>query len=603
MSVRGWLDRFFASYYVHRPVNATFIGVHEHDHRLPDFSEHGAGDALADLEGLLRESASLPAEADRRSDTPRPGEEAAPRSAAGPSDSADQRFKSVDRRLAEGFLRIQLWEYRSDHFHRGNPSVYTGEAVFGLLSLFLTDFAPVSERAEAATARMEAVAALLEQGRENVGQAPAAWTGRALRECEGALAFLTEGIDILAAENQITTPGFKMAAERAAKAFGDFESHLDKELLARTTDKHACGEEAFRLYLTDGHCVDTDPDEILAYAEAEGVDAAAAFESGARDLAAADGRTTHGAGATTRRDGQRAGAGDGHELLAGLACLHPTVEGYYDRYQEVWDVVRETAEAQQLLTWPDFPIRYVPRPTWVRKAAPYLYFLFYRSPAAFGRPDVHDYLVTPIEAGMPPDRQLELLEATNNSVIKLNHVIHHGSIGHHVQNWHAFRSASRIGQMAAVDCASRIAMFCGGTMAEGWACYATDLMREAGALTPLEELAEHRGRMRMCARAVVDVRLHLGRITLEDAIVHYEREAGMTPFAARSEAVKNSMFPGAAVMYLLGRDGVHRLRRETEKHQGARFSLRSFHDELLSYGSIPVSVIGAAMKGKDDHAA
>ena len=71
----------------------------------------------------------------------------------------------------------------------------------------------------------------------------------------------------------------------------------------------------------------------------------------------------------------------------------------------------------------------------------------------------------------------ELLQATNDSVIKLNHVIHHGSIGHHVQNWHAFRSASRIGQVAAVDCASRIAMFCGGTMAEGWACYATDLMR------------------------------------------------------------------------------------------------------------------------------
>ena len=245
----------------------------------------------------------------------------------------------------------------------------------------------------------------------------------------------------------------------------------------------------------------------------------------------------------------------------------------------------------------------MPRPAWARKAAPYLYFLFYRSPAAFGRPSVHDYLVTPIDAEMPTQRQEELLQATNDSVIKLNHVIHHGSIGHHVQNWHAFRSASRIGQIAAVDCASRIAMFCGGTMAEGWACYATDLMREAGSLTPLEELAERRGRMRMCSRAVVDVRLHQGRYTLEEAAQHYEREGGMAPAAARAAAVKNSMFPGAAVMYLLGRDEIHQLRHDMKRRRGGRFSLRRFHDEFLSYGSIPVSVIARDMRSKDDHAA
>jgi len=295
--------------------------------------------------------------------------------------------------------------------------------------------------------------------------------------------------------------------------------------------------------------------------------------------------------------------GDPSAVLARLTALHPTVEGYYERYQQIWDGVRETAETMELLTWPDFPIRYVPRPAWTREVAPYLYFLFYRSPAAFGRPPVHDYLVTPIDGDMPPNRQEELLQGTNDSVIKLNHVIHHGSIGHHVQNWHAFRSRSRVGQIAAVACASRIAMFCGGTMAEGWACYATDLMREAGALTKLEELAELNGRIRMCARAVVDVRLHQGRYTLDDATEHYEREGGMTPSAARAEAVKNSMFPGAAVIYLLGRDEIHRLRRDVERREGDGFSLRRFHDEFLSYGSIPVSLIAADMRSKDDHAA
>jgi uncharacterized protein (DUF885 family) len=146
-----------------------------------------------------------------------------------------------------------------------------------------------------------------------------------------------------------------------------------------------------------------------------------------------------------------------------------------------------------------------------------------------------------------------------------------------------------------VDCASRIAMFCGGTMAEGWACYATDLMAEFGALTPLEHLAELASRIRMCCRAVVDVELHRGRMSVDEATTLYEREAGMSGAAARSEAVKNSMFPGAALMYLMGTDALHDLRRQRRDRLGADFSLRDFHDQLLAYGSVPVSLIAEDM--------
>ena len=55
-----WLDAFFAEYYRHRPVNATFIGVHDFDDRLPDFSEAGVDACvvgMADLQRRLRELA------------------------------------------------------------------------------------------------------------------------------------------------------------------------------------------------------------------------------------------------------------------------------------------------------------------------------------------------------------------------------------------------------------------------------------------------------------------------------------------------------------------------------------------------------------------
>jgi uncharacterized protein (DUF885 family) len=139
-------------------------------------------------------------------------------------------------------------------------------------------------------------------------------------------------------------------------------------------------------------------------------------------------------------------------------------------------------------------------------------------------------------------------------------------------------------------------------MAEGWACYATGLMGETGFLTPLEEYAEQRSRMRMCARAVVDIRLHQGRFNMDEAAKYYQTHAGMGAEAAAGEAVKNSMFPGGAVMYLMGNDHIRQLRSEMAERQGNDFSLREFHDEFLSYGSIPVTLISADMKRKIQNA-
>ncbi len=546
-ALQTWLDDFFAAYYRRRPVNATFIGVHDYDRELPDYSPEGVAATAAEVDALLSRYRALPDE---------------PRSEA----------EALDGELAAGFLELQQWELASNHFQAGNPCVYTGEAIFGLISLFLRDFAPIEERAAAAAARMRAVPTLLAQGRATLRSAPAAWIERAVRECDGGLAFLTTGVDQLIAEHGLAGDELRQAADTAASALVAFREFLAREL-APTVDGYASGPEALELYIKRGHFLEQSADEIAGYARAVMAECRAQLEANAHIF----------------------GTDSWREALAGLADQHPTTEGYYRRYGELWEVCRTLAEERELLTWPDYPIRYVPQPRWAREAAPKLYFLFYRAPAAFDHVAVVDYLVTPIEPEMPAEQQERLLRATNDSVIKLNHVVHHGAIGHHVQNWHAYRAASRVGRVAAVDCASRIAMFCGGTMAEGWACYATDLMDEAGFLTPLERFSQHHARLRMAARALVDVELHSGRMTLAEAASLYANEVGMAPEAARAEAVKNSMFPGAALMYLMGTDQIHRLRGELAAREGAGFSLRAFHDRFLSYGSVPVSLIARAM--------
>jgi len=554
----AWLDDFFDAYYRRRPVNATFTGVHQFDDRWPDFSQRGADETVAEMRTLLRRLGELPSEPL----TP---------------------TEALDRRLAEGFLEIGLWEYGSTHFQRGNPSLYSGEAVFGVIALFLRPFAPLAQRVESAITRLAAMPALLEQGRENVRQAPLPWTERAIRECGGTLAFLRDGIDILMADEDISDQRLRAAADTAATAVAAYQHYLETELRARPTHGYACGEDAFALMLRHGHALDRDAASVVAYAEQQMAVRASQLEAHAADV----------------------GARSPKEALARLDDWHPTAGDYYARYGEVWQAARVAAEQHRLLTWPDVPIRYVPRPRWTRAAAPSLYFLYYRSPAPFDDVRPLDYLVTPIESGMSPDEQERLLRQTNDSVIKLNHVVHHGGIGHHVQNYHAARAASRIGQVAAVDCSARIGMLCGGTMAEGWACYATDLMDEVGFLTPLEHYEGYQSRLRMTARALVDVGLHCGRYNFDEAVAVYRDRAGMSPEAAHAEVVKNSMFPGAAVMYLLGTDGIHELRRDLAARAGRRgeeFDLQGFHDRFLSYGSVPVSLIGAAMREETDSA-
>jgi len=73
----------------------------------------------------------------------------------------------------------------------------------------------------------------------------------------------------------------------------------------------------------------------------------------------------------------------------------------------------------------------------------------------------------------------------------------------------------------------------------------------------------------------------------------------MSSAAARAEAVKNSMFPGAALIYLAGSDLIRQLRARASAHEGSGFDLRAFHDRLLAQGSLPIALITPEMLATD----
>jgi hypothetical protein len=540
------LDDFFNHYYRRRPVNATFTGVHEYDADLPEWSAEGLESLGGEMHSLRQQFASHPADP-----------------------------AVVDSALADAFLEIQIAEVEGDHFQRGNPALYTGEAVFSVVSLLLRDFAPAAERVGAIESRLRGISEFLETACSTIGDkaVPASWTVRALTECDGAVKLFGDGLVTWCHEQHLDSSHTETLADAGREALAGvaaFRSWLESRADAPPRQS-GCGPEFYDLLLLRGHWDTRSRQDLLAEAleRFEGADARLQEMATALD------------------------PGGWPSVADRLAQRHPTMDGYLDAFQSTWDACRRRAVEWDVVTWPDFPIRYVSIPAWAKEAAPHLYFLNYRSPAPEDPPHTVDYLVPAVA----DERQLR---SANDSVIKLNHVVHHGALGHHVQNFNAYRGASRVGRVAAVDCASRIGMFCGGSMAEGWACYATDVMGEAGFLSDLELVAEQHARLRQLARAIVDIELHQHTMTEDDARRFHRERVGMAGGAAAREVTRTAMFPGTAVMYWLGTQGIHSLRAQRQRAEGRDFSLRAFHDRFLSYGSIPVAAVAQLMNETGD---
>ena len=548
------LDRFFEHYYRRRPVNATFTGVHAYDTALPDWSLGGLAAQRSEMVALHAELA-----------------------AAHPAPPSEVQYgddiASLDAELARAYLDIQLAEDAGVHGVRSNPALWAGEGVFSVISLMTREFAPFIDRVDLATARLEALPSFLDAAADATKDHvfPESWVTRALRDCQGATILFTRGIDLWMTSG-VCAPTQRLvlrhAADGARRAFERFVVMVNAHAHA-PDHTSACGAPFYDLLLRRGHMSGRSRSGLLAEARLQLSEEQARLEVMARG---------HG--------------GSWPGVQEKLAELHPGPDDYLETFARTWAACRDTALARDAVTWPDWPLRYTTIPECTREAAPFLYYLFYRSPAPFDAYDVHDYVVPPLPAVDPAAH----LRAWNEGVIKLNHVVHHGGVGHHVQNWHAHhRAASKVGTIAAVDCANRIGMFAGGTMAEGWACYATQLMDELGFLTPLEQVSEQHSRVRFLARAIVDIGFHEGSLSFHDAIHLFITEAGMEPSVARAEMVKCSMFPGTAIMYWLGTQGILELREQRRRTQGAAFRLRDFHDELLGYGSLPVPLVSRLM--------
>ncbi|HUR15645.1 MAG TPA: DUF885 family protein, partial [Candidatus Limnocylindrales bacterium] len=102
-------------------------------------------------------------------------------------------------------------------------------------------------------------------------------------------------------------------------------------------------------------------------------------------------------------------------------------------------------------------------------------------------------------------------------------------------------------------------------------------------------------------RIILDIRLHRGELTVEEATDFLVEQTGFERPQAAAEVNRYTYTPSYQLSYLLGKVLLLRLREDERRRLGSDFSLKSFHDALLREGSLPISfqrrVLNGALTG------
>ena len=128
---------------------------------------------------------------------------------------------------------------------------------------------------------------------------------------------------------------------------------------------------------------------------------------------------------------------------------------------------------------------------------------------------------------------------------------------------------------------------------EGWALYGEEMLMREG-LYPLDSASQGQvlrlARYRS-ARIGVDVNLHTGKWTFEQAVKYFMEAGGLDREAAEGEAAGAASSPTQKISYIVGKWQIMELLGRYRDKMGKDFRLGQFHDDLISHGSLPLSVI------------
>jgi uncharacterized protein (DUF885 family) len=523
--------QYLREYFEAHPTDASADGLTEWDDRLPDATAAG-------FEGRDASAKRWLGRFEEFAGTPLTPEQ------------------QVDLSLLRAFLgrRVATADYAP---WRHNARTYLDNGVF---ELFLHGTRPESEATAAAVERLWQVPAMLDAGRANLDPKlvdPELTRQWGIPNVAAQASFMREGLGVFVQQPDLRAELERAGAEAAA-AYDSFGAYL-AELAERAQGSFAFGEERY--------------DAVLRVGEG--------FAFGAREL------REMGREQVDRLDAEMAtlaqsisGSADWRAVVEGLRDDHPAdMDDLLRCYREETVRARDFVRSHGLMRVPAGEECAVePAPLFIRAAAP---VASYFSPAAFGPPTQGTFNVPFTPDGASAEEQEARLRS--NSFFEIPGVTAHEAYpGHHLH----FAVAQGTGALRHVITSTY--------MVEGWGLYVEKMMGEQGFyLTPEAHLGQLSMRLFRAGRIVVDTSLHLGEMSMDEAITFMSERCGFPRPTARGEVLRYCANPTQASAYLTGALEIERMAGAWTG--GGKGTLAEFHDALASSGKLPLGVAAQAI--------
>ncbi|HEV8589880.1 MAG TPA: DUF885 domain-containing protein [Pyrinomonadaceae bacterium] len=457
----------------------------------------------------------------------------------------------IDWYLFRAQLEAPVFFDRVMDFEHADPQTYVNECSNGIFSLLKKEYDTPRNRALAATARLKAMPPMLEQGKRNLTKPVKLYAQLAIDSARSIDSLFKDSMmtalakDLSPAEmNDLVT-----ARDAAIKSIHAYADWLDKR--QKTMPPFApMGEANYNYLLKHVYLLPLDAKQVEMLGQTE-LARARAMEAMLPDPSLADPNPARAKEIPkNQEDFLKAYERRENEIVSFLLDNKlVTLPSYIGRFE-----IRQLPEAFK----PTSPGGFMNAPGVYDKDATGFYFIPTYNPKSG-----NFYIRAAIEDPRPI-------------------LGHEGIPGHFLQLSIANHLKDEIRRQHG-----------DGVIIEGWALYGEEMMMREGLYPPnspsqgqVLRLSRYRS-----ARIGVDVNLHTGRWTFEQAVKYFMEAGGLDREAAEGEAAGAAASPTQKITYITGKWQIMRLLGKYRDQKGKDFRLGQFHDDLIKNGSLPLSIV------------
>ncbi len=545
--------RFLDEYPALSPVNATGLGDHRYDSLVDDVSDAGRAKEREFYHAWLVDLAKI----DR---------------------TQLNRDNQTDHVLLTRKLQNDLWFLDELKEWEWNPIAYTqlaGGAIYGLMA---REFAPIEQRLQRVTDRLEKFPRMYEQIRATLKPArvPTVHAETAIKQNRGVLSTLDnmvrpERMKLSEAERQ----RLDKAMEVATAAVEQQQQWLEKELLPNAKGDHRLGAKLYDEKLRRVLDSPLSRQELKQRAEFE-------LQRVRTEMYALAVKAL-----TKKTPGFTAPAEPTPEqkqstIAAALELAYaevPPRDGVVPAAEKSLTITTAFVKERDLMTLPPDPLKIIVMPEFQRGVS----VAYCDSPGALEVGQQTFYAVAPLPADWTDQQCASFLREYNLRSIH-NLTVHEAMPGHFVQLAISNRHSSRLRSLLS-----------SGTFVEGWACYTEQMLSEEGFMKddPLMRLVTLKWCLRTIANTLLDQSVHVDGIRREDAMRLMTQEAFQEEREAAGKWIRAQVTSAQLSTYFVGYQDHRDLRNAVEKTWGPKFTLKKYHDAVVSHGSPPARYVRA----------